>query len=270
MIDKIVHIELRRKYNPDGSELRRAQMRMLEMLKYIDALCVKNGIKFWLSSGTCLGAVRHGGFIPWDDDTDIEMLEDDYKKLVKVMENTPNAPYVLQTYKNDQSFFPRFGKLRDRKSHIKECGIDKYYKFDGIFIDIFPLKPSSSRVIHKLGYKPLRFLVHRAPLLYKNKQLVKMVQLICQITVSLLSVGLSLMQRVGKKKYLRHISPAYFSFPRCSTEIFPLVRMNFEGISLPVPRDCNGYLKRIYGENYMNLPPLDNISCHTTKIEFED
>ncbi len=67
----------REKYNPDGSRLRCLQLGMLEILKYIDKVCSENNISYWLSSGTCLGAVRHGGFIPWDDDVDIEMLRPD-------------------------------------------------------------------------------------------------------------------------------------------------------------------------------------------------
>ena len=66
--------ELRQRYNPEGSLLRRHQLRMLEILKEIDRICQKHRIDYWLSSGTLLGAVRHGGFIPWDDDLDIEMV----------------------------------------------------------------------------------------------------------------------------------------------------------------------------------------------------
>ena len=69
--------ELRARFNPDGSLLRRHQLRMLEMLTYIDGVCVQHDIPYWLSSGTLLGAVRHGGFIPWDDDVDIELLRRD-------------------------------------------------------------------------------------------------------------------------------------------------------------------------------------------------
>ena len=65
MIDIKIQQKLREKYNPDESGLRKHQMRMLEILKYIDKVCKDNSIQYWLSSGTCLGAVRHGGFIPF-------------------------------------------------------------------------------------------------------------------------------------------------------------------------------------------------------------
>ncbi|WP_431605313.1 LicD family protein, partial [Duncaniella dubosii] len=85
MIDPLLQQELRSRFNPDGSPLRRHQLLMLDMLKKINRICVENNIKYWLSSGTCIGALRHGGFIPWDDDVDLEMLEEDFKKLRRVM-----------------------------------------------------------------------------------------------------------------------------------------------------------------------------------------
>ena len=63
---------LRQRFSPEGSPLRRHQDRMLEMMVWLDAVCRRHGIPYWLGSGTLLGAVRHGGFIPWDDDVDIE------------------------------------------------------------------------------------------------------------------------------------------------------------------------------------------------------
>lgn len=73
MLDKATQEQLRVKYNPDGSLLRNAQLRMLEILIDFDRVCRKHDIKYWLSSGTLLGAVRHGGFIPWDDDLDVDL-----------------------------------------------------------------------------------------------------------------------------------------------------------------------------------------------------
>ena len=66
---------LRKKYNPDGSLLRNQQMELLEMLKILGDICDKNDIQWWLSSGTLLGAIRHQGFVPWDDDVDIERMK---------------------------------------------------------------------------------------------------------------------------------------------------------------------------------------------------
>lgn len=149
MIDPKLQTELREKFNPDGSNLRNAQLRMLNILKYVDYVCKQNDIPYWLSSGTCLGAVRHGGFIPWDDDVDIEMLEEDYDRLITILENQKSDEFALQTHKLDKNFHYDFAKVRDKNSLIEEVSeIDKQYKYRGYFIDIFPLIPSGSKKLH--------------------------------------------------------------------------------------------------------------------------
>lgn len=77
--------ELKNKYNPEGSTLRKAQLRMLDMVLYIDKICKENNLQYHIESGNLLGAVRHNGFIPWDDDFDIALYRRDYKKLIKIL-----------------------------------------------------------------------------------------------------------------------------------------------------------------------------------------
>ena len=93
--------ELRKKYNPDGSLLRRQQLRMLDILSEVDRICKKHDIPYWLSSGTLIGAMRHNGFIPWDDDLDIEMMRKDYLRLMKVLPKELPEWLVLQNDETD-------------------------------------------------------------------------------------------------------------------------------------------------------------------------
>ena len=96
--------ELRDKYNPDNSILRKAQLRMLDMLIYIDNICKEQDIKYSLDGGNVLGAIRHGGFIPWDDDVDIILERKEYKRLCNYLLKNPHPQYVLQTPKTDPMF----------------------------------------------------------------------------------------------------------------------------------------------------------------------
>ena len=136
---EIDHAALRQRFNPDGSLLRRQQMRMLEILLEVDRICKKHDIKYWLSSGTLIGAARHKGFIPWDDDLDIEMLWDDYKRLMKVLPDELPETMALQNTKTDPNYFCFYAKVRDRRSHLEESNrYDRVWREQGIYIDVFP------------------------------------------------------------------------------------------------------------------------------------
>ena len=134
------HDELRQRYNPDGSLLRRQQMRMLDILLEVDRICREHGIRYWLSSGTLIGAVRHGGFIPWDDDLDIEMMRADYLRLMQVLPRELPDWLALQHADTDEYYFYFYAKVRDRRSRMLETlDYGRQLKEQGIFIDIFPL-----------------------------------------------------------------------------------------------------------------------------------
>ena len=257
MIDPILQKELKARFNPDGSLLRRHQLRMLDMLKYIDEVCKKHNIKYWLCSGTLLGAVRHSGFIPWDDDVDIEMLREDYKKFEKAMQNEPNINYVLQTHKTDFNYFLPYAKLRDLHSTIKEERLhNSYYKYHGCFIDIFIIEPSSSLFLSRIANMIWQ------KLLLSNDKLNKYIRkvyypiaysLFYYITFPLIKY-LSKWNSNGQYRLLG----CSFYKPRNLKDIFPLKSLTFEDTNLPVPADSHAYLKKIYGD-YMQLPPLEDL-----------
>lgn len=89
------------------------QLKMLDMLTFVDYVCSDNGIEYWLDSGTLLGAVRHGGFIPWDDDTDICMTRDNFEKFKSAIALYKDTPYFIQSNETDRDYFPAWAKIRD-------------------------------------------------------------------------------------------------------------------------------------------------------------
>lgn len=261
MIDVNIQKELRSRFNPDGSDLRKMQLRMLDMLKYIDNICTKNNIKYWLSSGTCLGAVRHGGFIPWDDDVDIEMERKDYRKLIQVLRNE-TGDYVLQDYKSDSEYLLSFAKLRDLNSYVKEDNdSDDLLKYKGIYIDIFPINKSSSR-----------FLFLSSSLLWKNtigmtkKIRNKFIRRVLHnsfyfvIKICIFPI-IELIQLPFHSDQYRHSLGSFFPKRRTEKDFKTTIRIPFEDVMLPVPVGYDSYLKNIYGD-YINIPDFEDIHPH--------
>ena len=116
-------------------ELQQAKKIMISILEEIDIICKKNNINYWIESGTLLGAVRHGGFIPWDDDIDIGMLRDDYNKFLKVCEKDLSNDLFVQNFNTESNISFQWSKIKHKHSKIiekKNCECHQ-----GLFIDIF-------------------------------------------------------------------------------------------------------------------------------------
>jgi len=263
IIDTNLQSQLRDRFNPEGSELRRLQLRLLGMLEFIDRVCSDNGITYWLSSGTCLGAVRHGGFIPWDDDVDIEMLEKDYRKLLKVMGTEPKDGFVLQTRRNDPTYRQTHAKLRDLHSVLKENNdADTDFRFRGAFIDVFHMRPSSSRKLHDWAIAIEKHIFTPAQRKTPKGRLFLAIR---AVTFPVLR----LLDSIGAGSTLRHPPGSFFTSPRRLEEIFPVRHVPFEGLMLPIPGNADAYLRRMFGD-YTRLPDLDSIPSHFSGIKLTD
>lgn len=146
--------ELRAKYNPEGSVLRRAQMRMLDMLLYFDQVCKEQKIPYRIDGGNVLGAVRHGGFIPWDDDVDVVIMRKDLHRLCDYLIKNPHPQYKLQTFETDYGYVGAWVVLRDTKSeYIQDSVVHNARKYRGLQIDIFPYENRVIKPLHKIAAK---------------------------------------------------------------------------------------------------------------------
>ena len=266
MIDPKLQAELRAKFNPDGSKLRNYQLYLLQMLKDFDTICNELGVKYWLSSGTLIGAARHGGFIPWDDDIDIEMTKDDYEKLLNSFQETDK--YAIQSHENDKYFFQTFAKFRDKKSRLYENQpAQQYYQYNGIFIDILKMN-FTNKAISKQLFRLIEFF--SLPL-KTRKKVPKFITFISKEFINLIFKLIPHIDKFYAKRNNLEFGHDYGSYfynkKRDYNKLFPLKTAKFEDYSFPVPNDMYGYLSATYG-NWMKFPDFDNLHIHLVDVEY--
>ena len=268
MISSEQQAALRAQFNPDGSALRRRQLRMLEILKFVDRVCVENDIPYWLSSGTCLGAVRHGGFIPWDDDVDIELLEHDYRRLRRAWLALPNPPFAWQDSATDPAYVNPYAKIRDLRSLIIEPDPRGWnYRYRGLFVDVFHIRPSSSVWLDKAVNLYQKHIIW--PLAAIQSRSVQRLAMrpalwLFQRVITPIANALA---RIGARDRLRHAPGSLFTRPRRLPDVASTVRVPFEDAMLPIPAGYDSYLRTIYGD-YNSLPT--NFHTHSLRVDFLD
>lgn len=260
MISPDIHCSLRNKYNPDGSELRQYQLKLVNLLCEFDKICHRMGIKYWLSQGTVLGAVRHEGFIPWDDDIDVEMTYDDYKRFCREFIDTNR--YSLQTIHSDAMYPLPFAKFRDNTSSIPggPQGIASLYKFQGPFIDIFYSEPRYKTVSKYLNY----FYIAAAScaIHIKNKSIARpLVYLLKNAGEQLSKLMRVVLSPFPGKKYGLGYGSHFYDVDSDINDLFPLSTLKFEAHQFPGPNNTNGYLTKIYGD-YMRIPNSGQRKTH--------
>ena len=135
-------------------ELRELQMHILD---YVDSFCRKNGIEYTISGGSLLGAIRHGGFIPWDDDVDIQMIREVYDHFTKIWNQSSHYPYRLINIESSNSMGYPFGKIEDQRTVTYVHGVAR----TGVFIDVFPVDNVLDDKDFLIRHKKIRRLYNR-------------------------------------------------------------------------------------------------------------
>lgn len=260
--------ELRARFNPEGSQLWKHQQRMVELLLAFDAICKRHHIRYWLIGGTLIGAARHQGFIPWDDDMDVQMLREDYLKMIEILPRELDGTMALQCRQTDENYFFQYAKLRDRRSVLDENnGYDRIFKERGIYIDIFPID-KHPKWLQRLSMQTIG---HTYKIL-KRKDLKD------EVIIGKVMRWVHLNERIiypvmrGIAKLTGGVYLDAFGVPfvveRHLEDIFPLTTLEFEGHQMPVPGNYDKVLTDQYG-NYMQLPDLDKVNLHVGKLEFK-
>ena len=232
------------------------------MLKVVAKICDEHHFTWWLSSGTLLGAARHGGFIPWDDDMDIVMLKKDYKRLEKILCNMNDDEFVFHCCKSDVDYVNIFGKFRKKKGRVqsKSRRYD-YYKWAGIGFDIFFIERINgfcAFVGHLLYSRSINLTVN-IKTNWIRKTLIRAIEAIHNWFIFPILRFIGLFN--PKNEYHYALGTGWSKHAFFMSDTFPLTSMSFENIPMPVPRNTDAYLTNVYGD--WRTPPSDEVILST-------
>lgn len=248
----------------DQSPLEAAQEVMTDILNVIHQICERNNIKYWLSDGTLLGSVRHGGFIPWDDDADISMLREDYNKFIRIVKEELPEPYKLQSAEHQTHGLHNWCKIMYMDDFEWVDWHGNWTK--GLSVDIFPFDYVRQKNVEKLSL------------------LEKAANRLASIRYPIEGNGVKafLQRRVQKLKvhnyYSRFnretdivtygIETPYYGYAYFNVhDIFPLSKGRFGDYSFYIPKNYDRYLTVEYG-NYMDIPKEEEQVSHMSNLRF--
>lgn len=264
--------------------LKKLQKTELEILNEFVSICEKHNLEYFLAGGTLLGAVRHKGFIPWDDDIDVGMPRKDYNKFIKICKNELNSRFFLDCYETNKYCWSPFAKIRIRNTKMIEDMSKNSKSNQGIWIDIFPynnIKKQFSK-IHKFQQKIndcIRTLITiKLDIPYyngteKKKKIIKVclkfvpIKLLHFIYKGILNININ-----DDMEFMSCYSGSYGMTKETfkSNVFLPLSTVEFCGIKFKAPNKSHDYLTQLYG-NYLELPPKEKRITHNPiLIKFED
>lgn len=260
------------------SILKKLQRTELEILKDIDRVCRENNIHYFVIYGTLLGAIRHSGFIPWDDDIDIGMARDDFEKFIKIANNYLKENYKVDYFNANKIYYLPFAKVRNINTVFNENVAAKYKGNKGIYVDIFPF--DNIKYDHHTKCSRIKLKIENvlhAIMLHKSTQNV------CSKKIRILSKFMSnrfanfLIKKIshGSSKYEYlihyHIGGMKYSKIYSKANFFPVSKMEFNGFNVSVPKNSDEMLRKFYGDDYMTPPPMEKRKTHNPLyIQFED
>jgi lipopolysaccharide cholinephosphotransferase len=258
-----------------STELRRMQMIILQNLIEFDRICRKHGIPYSIDGGTMLGAVRHKGFIPWDPDADIVIMQKDYDRFKQVCQTDLDTErFFLQDYKTDSAYRWGYARMLRKGTRYIRAGHEHIPSQNGVFLDIFTMNSvpdnKALRILHRVACYLIRkaLWAEAGKVTHPNALIRTWLGLLAALprkTVFRLRDGLaSWCDRNEHTELVRHMCSPHprrlpYGFPR---KLFDnLIEYEFEGHKLLGFKEYDFYLQSIYGD-YMTPPPEAERSSH--------
>ena len=270
-----------------GNDFRRMQLLQLDMLIELDRVCRENNIKYQIAGGTLLGAVRHKGYIPWDDDADVVMLREEYEKFKKIADKLNPDICFFQDHTTDPEYRWGYGKLRRTGTKYVRLGQEHIKCKTGVFVDIFPLDDIPTCTIGQMLQDFHCFCLRKILWSEVGKKTEKGFLKILYSFVSFIPVDFAFKQlhfystksnnqsphkvrtlcytALGKLYYKHPIKERY-GMPK--QWFLDCADYEFEGYTLQGIKDYDAYLTYDYGD-YMKLPPLEDRAQHAPVSDYE-
>ena len=257
-------------------ELKEKKKIMIELLEYFDKVCRENDIKYSLIGGSLIGAIRHKGIIPWDDDIDVILSKSEYLKLIQILENMNDSRYKLLTINNCRGYNFPFPKLVDKRTFVVEPMLLNQIKEYGIFIDIFSYSnTSNSEKIRIKDFKKIKLLnsmMSRTKLDFKNDGFK---QNFLRLNKNILS------KIIGYRNIIKFLNNIYNKYNNVDTDYvvsnWPVYNINkevqkskniieytdveFENMKIMIFKNYDEILRTTFGD-YMQLPPENQRKAH--------
>lgn len=265
--------------------LRRLQMVELEILEAVDSVCREYGITYFLDSGTVLGARRHGGFIPWDDDIDLGMPREDYERFLEVAPAALGERFCVTCSRTNPHQAALFAKVmlagtRFVTDETEEAGFDQ-----GVFVDIFPYdavcaESDAAKRQRKrcMMWQSISYLYHSKHIVVPHKGAMGTIEaIVCRVahyavralfSPERINCGFDKVAMIAKddsKSDMLMASSYAATEPFPKSMLLPPSVICFEGKEFFAPADVEGYLHTQYGQTWNQLPPEDQRRNHAPK-----
>ena len=258
----------------DSITLRKLQLTELEMMIEVDRICRKHNINYSLDGGTLLGAVRHNGFIPWDDDADIMMSREEYNKFYEVCKTELNQEkYFLQEFRTDLEYRWGYSKMRKNGTVFLRKGQEHIKCHTGVCIDIFIFDKVPNNYISRRVHWISCFIIRKG--LYSivgKKSVTNLVEKILYNALAVLPREFWvcwLFILINKEKNKNRELISHLTYPNRKRIRYGLssnyyneyAEKEFEGHQFKVIKEYDKYLKELF-DDYMKLPPEDKRKVH--------
>lgn len=246
-----------------STDIKRAQNTLLNMSAKIARVFEKNNIPYMIAYGTLLGAVRHEGFIPWDDDFDFFVFDDNYDKGIECLRRELPENMFVEDEQSEPLYFHAWAHVKDLNS-AAECALfpqDSLYSHKGLSVDLYRMKKVSQSDLFEWFYNETEAYIERR----KSKGLISAEEYESRIkSLNSKRTAENPYKQSDKKVFAMPINYEYLE----ENDVFPLKKVKFENTFFYAPNHPDVMLKKLYGD-YMTLPKEDDRHGHYTKIEFK-